>query len=101
IPGRAALHARTRLATPPHSSRAERWPSGRWHRLAKAAYGLLPYRGFESPPLRQLPFDVARTRNRSAWWCVAALAASACTAPALRVETEEHDAALYLDGRFA
>jgi hypothetical protein len=35
-------------------SSPERWLSGRKQRFAKPSYGLKLYRGFESPPLRQL-----------------------------------------------
>lgn len=48
------LEAQNHTPGAPRRALAERWQSGRMHRTRNAAYGQ-PYRGFESPPLRQSP----------------------------------------------
>ena len=97
------------------------------HRLAKATYRFSRYRGFESPPLRQLPLGerldrgtvedprpdrsgpansraggaaTSMTRARTTTLLLLAAAAAACNTPGprLRLENPERHA-VFLDGR--
>ena len=51
---RCGILARNHKALQSGVTPTERWLSGRKQRFAKPSYGLNRYRGFESPPLRQL-----------------------------------------------